>query len=97
MACTDLIDHPIKNLLKIERDLKKRNAWRRYHREIEKIPSGNIPWEDVLPTSRVQLYKGCYVVDANAVAFWSGSDARKAQKYLDGLVEITKSERVSPE
>lgn len=46
----------------------------------------NIFWEDVRNYDDVVLDKHMYVVNGDHVAYWAGSDAKKAQDRLDWLV-----------
>jgi hypothetical protein len=56
-------------------------------RSLTMTPSANVYWKDILPTDVVVATKHVYVVHRNgapfAVAFWMGSEAREAQRFLD--------------
>ena len=53
------------------------------------LPKANIWWKDVTRGACVTVERGAFVVktanNRKAVAYWSGQDAREAQRYLNSL------------
>lgn len=69
-------------------------GWERIEAEVRPsanpLPSKNIFWRDIKPEDRVALVGHTYVVTKpngkRLLAYWSGQDAREAQRWLDAKV-----------